>query len=262
MNLKVFILEDEPFGLDRLQKLIHEIDESITILGHAETIKSAVWWFKNNTPPDLIFMDIELSDGQCFEIFNQIELHVPIIFTTSYDEYALQAFKVNSIDYLLKPIRKADLEKALAKFNRITSIGGMSGTLLSNETLDKLLSSLKEQVKKEYRSRFLVKQGQRWMTIESNEIAWFYAEGKICFLKTWENQRFIIDYTLEELEQMLDPALYFRINRSYLVHTKSIQSFQPYFNGKLIVSMSPKPDEPSILISREKAQDFKKWMGK
>jgi len=259
MKIKAFILEDEPFGLDRLIKLLEEVNPDIQVLGHAETIKSAVWWFQNNANPDLIFMDIELADGQCFEIFKQVIIVTPIIFTTSYDEYALQAFKVNSIDYLLKPIRKDDLVQALAKYIQIRPL---NNSLVNSEHIDRLINSLKTGFKQEYRQRFLVKQGQRWITIEGTKIAWFYAEAKLCFLRTWDNQRFVIDYTLEELENMLDPSYFFRLNRSYLVHANAIQSFQSHLNGKLAVHLTPKTDENYVLVSKEKAQEFKKWMGK
>lgn len=258
--MQVFIIEDEHLGLERLIKLLGEVDPALEVLGHAESIKSAVLWLQNNPAPDLIFMDIELADGQCFEIFNQVDVHTPIIFTTSYDEYALHAFKVNSIDYLLKPVKKEELAGALDKFQRLKD-------QLTPKTqafnIDKLIRELRQSSQPQgYRKRFLLKQGQRWISVELHEIAWFNADGKLCFLRTWDNRRFIVDYTLEELTEMLDPADFFRINRSYLAHAKAIKSIDAYFGGKLILQLHPKPESNDVIVSKEKATDFKRWMGK
>lgn len=259
--MKVFIVEDERLGLDRLIKLLHEVDPGITVIGYVETVKSAIWWLENNPPPDIIFMDIELADGQCFEIFNQIEVKSPIIFTTSYDEYALRAFKVNSVDYLLKPIRREDLAQSLTKYQNLKS--NFTDKDLVNQNIEKLISGLQSfQQPKEYRKRFLVKQGQKLLSVEIDDIAWFSADGKLCFMRTWKNNRYIIDYTLEQLTDMLDPEEFYRINRSYLVNIRSIVSVSPYFNGKMILQLSPAADTNDVVVSREKATDFKQWMGK
>ena len=258
--MKVLIIEDEYLGLERLIKLLGEVDPNLTVLGHAESIRSTVQWLQNNPAPELIFMDIELADGQCFEIFNRIEVHSPIIFTTSYDEYALHAFKVNSIDYLLKPIKKEELAAALEKFRRMKEQFQAPAAL---PDIDKLVRELQQfQQPKEYRKRFLVKQGQRWLSIEVHEIAWFMADDKLCFLKTWDNRRFIVEYTLEQLTDMLDPAEFFRANRSYLVHAKAVKSIDNYFGGKLALQLLPKTDANDVIVSKEKATEFKRWMGK
>lgn len=258
--MKIFIVEDERLGLERLIKLLHEIDPKIEILGHAETVKSAVWWLQNHPGPDLLLLDIELADGQCFEIFRQIDVQVPVIFTTSYDEYALNAFKVNSIDYLLKPIRREDLEQSLHKWQRLKASFGANP---SQVNIDQLMASIQQfQVPQQFRKRFLVKQGQRLQAIEVEEIAWFQTDSKITFLRTWENQRFIIDYKLEELSGMLDPDWFFRANRSYIVHAKAIKVINTHFNGKLLLQLQPAPEQNDVLISKEKATEFKRWMGK
>lgn len=258
--MNVLIIEDEYLGLERLIKLLGDADPNLTVLGHAESIRSAVQWLQNNPAPDLIFMDIELADGQCFEIFNRIEVRSPIIFTTSYDEYALHAFKVNSIDYLLKPVKKEELAAALEKFRRLKEQFQATTAL---PDIGKLVRELQQfQQPKEYRKRFLVKQGQRWLSIEVHEIAWFMADGKLCFLKTWDNRRFIVEYTLEQLADMLDPAEFFRANRSYLVHAKAVKSIDNYFGGKLALQLSPKTDANDVVVSKDKASDFKRWMGK
>lgn len=189
--LKIFIVEDDRLGLERF-KLLHEIDDKIEILGHAETVKSAVWWLQNHPAPDLLLLDIELADGQCFEIFRQIDVQVAVIFTTSYEEYALHAFKVNSVDYLLKPIRKENLEQSLLKWRRLKATFSGKETQLN---VDNLIASMQQfQAPQQYRKRFLVKQGQKLHAIEVEEIAWFNSDRKISFLRTWDNQRFVVDY--------------------------------------------------------------------
>lgn len=259
--MKVFIVEDEHLGLERLTKLLSEMDSSIEVLSHAETVKSAVWWIKNNPVPDLIFMDIELADGQCFEIFNQTEVLAPIIFTTSYDEYALHAFKVNSLDYLLKPIRKEELERSLAKYRHLKQQLGSPATTPVN--VEQLIASLGQiQTPATYRKRFLVKQGQRLFSVEVSDIAWFMADGKLCFLRTWDNQRYLVDYTLEQLEGLLDPEGFYRANRSYLISAQSVKAIHPYFNGKLMLQLMPEAEPNKVVVSKEKAMEFKRWMGK
>lgn len=258
MNL--LIVEDEQLGYDRLVKLLKETKYDLQICGQTVSIKSTLRWLKENPQPDLIFMDIELADGQCFEIFNQMEVASPIIFTTSYDEYALHAFKVNSIDYLLKPVRQEELERSLQKYTRLRQQNSQPGLQANIETL---IHELRQtQQPKNYRNRFLVKQGQRLLSVEVNDIAWFHAEGKLCFIKTWENNRYLIDYTLEELSGMLDPQHFYRINRAYLVNIKSIKVVSPFFKGKLILQLEPAAAENDVVVSREKASDFKHWMGK
>ncbi|MFM9948053.1 MAG: LytR/AlgR family response regulator transcription factor [Saprospiraceae bacterium] len=258
--MNVFIIEDEYLGLQRLCKLLSEVDNNIVVLGHSESIKSTVQWLQNNPAPDLVFMDIELADGQCFEIFKQVEVKSPIVFTTSYDEYALQAFKVNSVDYLLKPIKKEELEAALSKFQRMREQFQSPAPQMD---IEKLVQELRQsQQPKAYRKRFLLKQGQRWLSVEVPEIAWFMADGKLCFLKTWDNRRLLVDYTLEELGEMLDPAEFCRVNRSYIVHVKAIKSIDTYFGGKLILQLSPKTEANDVVVSKEKATDFKQWMGR
>ncbi|MFA6152170.1 MAG: LytTR family DNA-binding domain-containing protein [Chitinophagaceae bacterium] len=253
--MKVLIIEDEKLGAERLQKILLEIDKSIEIAGICPSIKTSVDWIKGNPLPDLVLMDIELSDGQCFEIFNQIKLSTPVIFTTSYDEYALQAFKVNSIDYLLKPIKKTELSQALGKLSQLKN--QFTGT---DFNVEKLLAQLR-QTNNTYRSRFLVKKGQKLITVEVNEIAYFFVEDRLSFFVTWDNQKFIADYTLEEIESMLNPNDFNRINRSFILHQKSIYAIHNYFNGKLKLELKPST-EKEVIVSRESAMDFKIWMGK
>ena len=258
--MKVLIIEDEPLGLERLRKLLYDTAPGLEVIGDADSIKTAVQWLTNHPSPDLIFMDIELADGQCFEIFQQVEIAAPVVFTTSYDEYALHAFKVNSIDYLLKPVRKEDLLRSLDKLQRLKIQLGAPPPAFD---LDRLLREFSRTPQRpEYRQRFLVKQGQRLLAVETADIAYFAADGKICWLRTWDKRRHLVDYTLEQLVDMLDPSDFFRVNRAYLVHVRAIKSIQPYFNGKLILQLDLPAEQNDVVVSKERAGVFKAWMGK
>lgn len=254
--MKILIVEDEDLAVKKLEKTIRTIDPEIEIMGVTESIQSSVEWLQNHDHPDLIFMDIELADGQSFEIFNMTEVKSPVIFVTSYDEYALKAFKVNSVDYLLKPIQKDELELALNKYRKLT-VNNPYG--LNVENLVKELQSKLQP--KEYRTRFLVKHLQKLVSVEVNDIAYFYSDGRLNFFKTLDNKRYLVDYLMDELEQMLDPRRYFRINRSFFVSIESIDKIEDYFGFRLILQLKPTIDK-EVIVSREKVSDFKKWMGK
>ena len=255
--MKVLIIEDEELGVERLTKHLNAIDPAIEIVGSTPSISDSVQWFKTNEHPDIVLMDIELADGQSFAIFNEVDIKSTVIFTTSYDEFALKAFKVNSIDYLLKPIKKEDLKKSLEKYHQLKQQYKASPSL----QIESLLSELKLQQQKTYRNRFLVKQGQRLVSIEASDIAYFFAEGRLCFFKTWSKAKYIVDYTLDELEEMLDPHQFYRANRGFILHVKSIAQIHTHFNGKLLVELEP-ATEKEVVISREKASEFKEWLGK
>jgi two-component system, LytTR family, response regulator LytT len=254
--MKVLIIEDEELAVKKLQKTLAGVDASAEVVGTADSIKSSVEWLQENPQPDLILMDIELADGQSFEIFNLTEVKSPVIFTTSYDEYALKAFKVNSIDYLLKPIQKEELQTALNKFKKTHS----SGKAAIN--IDSLVKELQQKLQpKEFRKRFLVKNGQKLVSIEVGDISYFYSDGRLNFFKTADTKKFVVDYTMDELEDMLDPERYFRISRSFYVSIASIEKIDDYFGNRLILQLKPAVDKEA-LVSREKVTDFKKWMGK
>jgi DNA-binding LytR/AlgR family response regulator len=206
-------------------------------------------------------MDIELADGQSFEIFDKIEVKSTVIFTTSYDEFALKAFKVNSIDYLLKPIQKEDLQSALDK---LKSLKELYGSTNENTALnvDSLVKELQQKLRpKEFRKRFLVKHAQKLVSVDVDEIAYFYSDGRLNFFKTTDNKKFVVDYTMDELEDMLDPDNYFRISRSFYVSINSIDQIHDYFGNRLLLHLKPAVDKEAI-VSREKVTDFKTWMGK
>lgn len=254
--MKVLIIEDEELAVKKLHKTLTTIDPSIEVVGSADSIKTSVDWLNNNTRPDLILMDIELADGQSFEIFNLTDVKAPVIFTTSYDEYAIKAFKVNSVDYLLKPVQKEELEAALNKFKK-TQVNTQNDI-----SIDSLVRELQQKLQpKDYRNRFLVKHGQKLVSIPTEDIAYFYSDGRINFFKTNDNKKFVIDYTMDELEHALDPKAYFRISRSFFVSINSIDKIDDYFGNRLILGLRPEIDKEA-LVSREKVADFKKWMGK
>jgi two-component system, LytTR family, response regulator LytT len=252
--MKILIVEDEELAVKKLQKTLAAVDSTAEVVGTADSIKSTVEWLQENKQPDLILMDIELADGQSFQIFNLAEVKSPVIFTTSYDEFALKAFKVNSVDYLLKPIQKDELETALNKFKKLKSNTDVNINSLVKELQQKLQP-------KEYRKRFLVKHGQKLVSVETGEIAYFYSDGRLNFFKATDNKKFVVDYTMDELEDMLDPKAYFRISRSFYVSVNSIAKIDDYFGNRLILGLKPEVDKEA-LVSREKVTDFKKWMGK
>ncbi len=258
--MNIFIVEDEDLAVKKLQKTLHAINSELRIAGTADSIASAVEWLEQHAQPDLILMDIELADGQSFEIFNRIDVKSPVIFTTSYDEYALKAFKVNSIDYLLKPIQKEDLEAALAKFNTLKN--NYTGSNAPGPQMNQLIHELRQTLQnKEYRKRFLVKHLQKLQSIDIDQIAYFYSDDRINFFKTRDDKKYLVDYTIDEIENMIDPQHYFRINRAMIVSIKSIDQIQDYFGNRLILQLNPKIDKEA-LVSREKVSEFKNWMGK
>ena len=258
--MKILIVEDEDLAVKKIRKTLSDVDANADVVGVTDSIFATVDWLQNNPSPDLILMDIELSDGQSFEIFSRIPVKSAVVFTTSYDEYALKAFKVNSIDYLLKPIQKEDLEAALNKYKKMKTMYAGNG---HNElNMDALVKELQHKLQpKEFRKRFLVKHGQKLVSIEIDEIAYFFSDGRLNFFKTYDNRKFVVDYTMDELEDMLDSQRYFRISRSFYVSVNSIDQIHDYFGNRLLLHLKPPVDKESI-VSREKVTDFKKWMGK
>lgn len=261
--MNALIVEDEDLSVRRLKKMIGEVAPSLDIAGITDSIEQTVEWIQGNrvagnADPDLIFLDIELSDGQSFEIFNRIEVSSAIIFTTSYDEYALQAFKHNSIDYLLKPVHRDDLQRALQKYDKMKSQPVADHSLAG---IRKLLEDFKKASAVEYRQRFLVKQGQKMLSIEIGEIAYFFTDDRYSFFMTDSNQKMLVDYTLDELAESLDPARFFRINRGMMVTHRSVDKIDPYFGNRLALTLRPAHNKEA-LVSREKVGDFKVWMGK
>jgi two-component system response regulator LytT len=260
--MNALIVEDEDLSVRRLKKLINETAPALVIAGVTDSIEETVDWLARNRSanlpdPDLIFLDIELSDGQSFEIFNRTQVSSTIIFTTSYDEFALQAFKLNSIDYLLKPIHREDLQRSLQKYENMRAQPATD----SLEGIRKLLEGFRKAPAAEYRQRFLVKQGQKMLSVEVSEIAYFFTEERYSFFMTDNHQKLLVDYTLDELEDVLDPARFFRINRGIMITHKAVDKIDPYFGNRLALTLRPSHNKEA-LVSREKVGDFKQWMGK
>lgn len=260
--MNILIVEDEDLAVKKIRKTLQAIDEDANIAGITDSIESTVSWLQNNPVPDLILMDIELADGQSFEIFKLTDVKSPVVFTTSYDEYALKAFKVNSIDYLLKPVQKEELHAALDKYKKLKENYVAHSNKSEGLSLDILVKELKDKLQpKEYRRRFLVKLGQRLVSIDIEDIAYFFSDGRLNFFMTIDNKKFVVDYTMDELEEMIDPQDYFRISRSFYVSAASIERIDDYFGNRLILGLKPALDKEAV-VSREKVSDFKRWMGK
>ena len=259
--MKIFIVEDEELAVKKLKKTLQTVDDSAEVVGEADSIRSSVAWLENNPDPDLILMDIELADGQSFEIFNLTQVKSPVIFITSYDEYALKAFKVNSVDYLLKPVQKEDLEAALDKYRSMKKVYAPEAPK-ANLDFEGLVKELQQKLQlKEFRKRFLVKHAQKLVSVETDEIAYFFSDGRLNFFKTFDNRKFVVDYTMDELAEMLDPDKYYRISRSFFISVNSVEQIHDYFGNRLLLYLKPNSDKEAI-VSREKVTEFKKWLGK
>ena len=253
--MKVLIIEDEALSAEKIADYLLRFDENIEVLAKLDSVEASVRWFKAHNPPDLVLLDIYLSDGICFSIFDEVDVESPVIFTTAHDEYALTAFKLNSIDYLLKPIKFEALASALNKFRKVTERVNFKEV---NIRLQGLIESMKTG-QDPYKSRFLVKNGNKIRSIDSMQIAYFYSENKISFLVTKENHKFAIDPSLDQLKGQLDPKYFFRVNRKFLIHINSLKTIHPYFKGRLMIELDPTFHE-DIILSSEKAQLFKNWL--
>lgn len=255
--MTTLIIEDEKPAARLLQRKLEKLDIAVATMLHS--VEESIHWFSNNQHPDLIFLDIQLSDGLSFEIFEKIDIQSAIIFTTAYDEYALKAFKLNSIDYLLKPIDEDDLEIAVAKFKtRIPKADvGNQNLQLDFEQIRQMLSNPFE---KNYKKRFTVKIGQHLKVITTDEIECFFSENKGTYIHTFDNRNYLIDSTLEILEQEIDKKDFFRVSRKFIVPLTAIREIQVYTNSRLKVIL-PTYKEDDVIVSREKVQDFKTWLG-
>jgi len=254
-KLKILVIEDEEKAAKRLISLIKQIDENITILSIIESVEDAIKWFENNDDVDLIFLDIQLSDGMSFNIFEKVEVNTPIIFTTAFDEFALKAFELNSIDYLLKPINTEKLKQSIFKFKKVSKNHTKNKL---NFDAQKLLEALKSQ-KKKTKTRFLVNKRNNLIVIDINEIAYFYTEDKVVFITTFDNNKYIINNTLDNLEKDIEENLFYRVNRQFFVSVKSISKITNHFNYKLKLELQPKTNT-EIIISKSKSKDFKNWL--
>ncbi len=253
--MDVLIIEDEYPAAERLQQLLSRLDESINVVDVLDSVEVAIRWFTEHPAPDLILSDIQLSDGLSFEIYEKSVIKSPIIFTTSYDEYAIQAFKVKSIDYLLKPIKFEELKKAITKYQQLKSEFSEEENA---SKIERLLDNIQHSGRR-HKKRFLVKKGEQLVPIADDEVAYFYTENELVYLFTHEGKKYVVDYTLEQLDELVDAEKFFRINRQYLVHLEAIQRIHTYFNSRLKLNLQPDPTD-EVIVSKGKAKVFKQWL--
>jgi DNA-binding LytR/AlgR family response regulator len=250
--MKILIFEDETLASDRIIKILKEIDASHEIVSVIKSIEEGKKWFNTNEDPDIIISDIRLLDGLSFDLFKEIKTEVPVIFTTAYDQYAIKAFEVNSIDYLLKPIQKEKLRDALNKYIERTSQNKFPADFES-------LYDLIQNQKKSYKSRFLIKIGQKIAAVPVEKISYFYSHNKLTYIVTKDGKKLPTDQTLETLQDQLDPKEFYRANRQIIVSYDSISEIHPYFKGRLKIDVTP-PCELEIVVSAEKTPEFKSWL--
>ena len=262
--MRIIIIEDEDLAAEGLSISLKKVDKTIEIIAILDSVKTAVGWFQNNPAPDLAFFDIQLADGVSFEIFEKTAVNCPVIFTTAYDEYALRAFKVNSIDYLLKPVSVSDLSNAFEKWQLLKGNTKTTPPQYFDDTaMRQMMQMMTQRISTpQYKTRFMVKIGEHLQAFAVEDIEYFYGENKTVWLRHRNGRKYVIDYTLEQLEDMLDPMRYFRINRKYITSIESITNVTSYSNSRLKIQLKEPPDKEDILISREKVETFKNWLGK
>lgn len=247
--MNVLIIEDEAAAARRLEKMVLALVPQTQVLGKLDSIEASLNWLEQHELPDLIFMDIHLADGSSFEIFNHVEINCPVIFTTAYDQYAIQAFRVNAVDYLLKPIKREELRAALDKFEaQLRQQAAFS--------YQRLAESIKEDT---YNRRFLIRIGQTIKVVGVNEAAYFYTEDKITFVVAKDGKRYPLDYSLEKLEDILDPRRFFRVNRQVIIALEAIREMYAYSKARVKVALDP-PAEIEVIVSTERSPHFKKWL--
>lgn len=248
--MQAIIIEDEKPAAEKLLKAISQADTSVEVVAVLNSVKSSVEWLEQNPMPGLLFMDIELSDGLSFRIFESVNISSPVIFCTAFDEYWQEAFEHNSIDYLLKPIKGEKLEAALNKYAKLKQH--------FSADLRKVLQT-RQQIASDYKKRFLVKRGTDYISVKTEDIAYFYATHKLVCLIDSKNQKFILDQSLADIEKQLDPSQFYRINRKYLVHLNSIKKIKGFPKSKLQLELEPAVNE-DIIISQDNVAAFKEWM--
>ena len=259
MPLRALIVEDEPLAARRFVDMLARQPEPVQILGTAESVVQAVQLLEAGPVPDVLFLDIHLADGLSFEIFEQVSVRCPVIFTTAYDQYALQAFKVNSVDYLLKPIDEAELTTALAKLRaRLPAAAPVFDPALLAQLMQQMQQTAPAAVP--YKTQFVVRVGEHLKVVPVDQIAYFFSLEKATFLQTIEGRKFVVDYTMDQLETLLDPRRFFRLNRAYLAQQSAIQDIIHYTNSRLQTVLKPLAPDTQVLVSREKVNVFKSWL--
>ena len=250
--MKAVIVEDEVVAAQNLQRLIAQVNSGIEVVAVLKSIEESVEWFSVKPAPDLVFMDIHLSDGSSFSIFEKVKIHAPVIFTTAYDEYALKAFEVNSIDYLLKPINLQHLERAVEKFSRF------SGTKINHEDVIANMLSMLRKEKTVYKSNFLIPHKDKLIPLPVDDIAYIFSENKIAKIVTFSNRTFCEHRSLDEMQRQVDPSKFFRANRQYIVSHRAIKDISVWFDSKLLVNLVMNTPE-KIIVSRLRVGEFKDW---
>jgi DNA-binding LytR/AlgR family response regulator len=251
--MNILVVENEKPAAEKIIRLLRENDRTVLITGVLETVIDTINWFQTNPDPDLIFMDIQLDDGLCFEIFENINIEIPVIFTTAYDEYTLKAFKVNSVDYLLKPVDEKQLKAALEKFKKLYKVKDPF-----RSDLRKILSEFRNQ----YKSRFLIKTGEKYRSVPTREVSHFHIRERSVFLADYNGKDYALDHSLEELQGMLDPRKFFRINRECIVSIDAITLMHSYSSSRLQLILKDKEKSDIFIVSRDKVAAFKKWIDK
>lgn len=244
--MKVLIIEDEMPAYKRLKKLVQEISPAITIAGHLDGIEATKCWMAVNDVPDIILLDIHLADGSAFDLLKTVNVTCPIIFTTAFDQYAMDAFKTTGIDYLLKPIKREELQNALYKVKQ----------------LQHFFHSTSEKIEKdnEYKDRFIIRYGEHIKTLNIEDVAYFYSENRATFARNFEGRNFPVDYNLDALSQLIDPKKFFRVNRQYLISLASIADMKTYSKARVIITLAP-PNKEQPIVSSERSSVFKRWLG-
>ena len=250
--MNVLIVENEKPAANGLSGLLNKIAPEIKIMGITESVEATINWIQLNPYPDLIFMDIQLDDGLCFELFESVKLDIPVIFTTAYDSYVLPAFKVNSVDYLLKPIEETALRNAIDKFKSIH---------YKNSVKNEVLQQLLKELNKGYKTRFLIKVGEHYKSVMDNEISCFYILERATFVRTNAKKDYPIDYSLEQLQKLIDPDKFFRINRNFIVNINAITDIVRYSSSRLCIKLDDQPVD-DLIVSKDKTSEFKRWIDK
>ena len=249
--MRYLIIEDEPLAQEELVRMLKALDPNFMLLASIDSVKQSIEWFNTNEQPDIVFMDIHLSDNICFEIFNKVEITAPVIFTTAYDQYAIEAFKTNGIAYLLKPIEEDELIAALKKFRTLTNTNIELSSIHSHIQQLSTLNSYKERV--------LAKVGDNYQHVAMQDVAYFYSEDHYTFVATKDKQRYIINYTLDTLVEQINPQQFFRISRQFIVNINAINNISKHFNGRLKITVNPSFSE-DIYVSRNRVQTFLAWL--
>ena len=251
--MNILIIEDEELAAAKLERLVKRYDPKYNLIGKLRSVEEAVGWFVANPAPDLLFLDIHLLDGTCFDILDEVDIKCPVIFTTAYEDYVFDSFQLHSIDYLIKPISFKKLQQSLDKFAELVNI-----TKPVEADYQDVLTALKS-VNKAYRNRFLVKFGSKLLPIGTDQVAYFLSKDRITFLVTLEGKKYPLNTTLDELEESVDPSLFFRINRQIILHVNSIKQVHKYFKGRLKVDLDL-DTEDDIMVSSRRVTEFQEWL--